>query len=254
MEYPQAPVPSCLFDLDGTLIDSVYQHVIAWRAALEDIGIDLSVWRIHRRIGMSGGLFVQALLRETGRTLSPDDIAQLQQAHAVAKRVRTQTSISRGHVSVSSVAVDYVRQVFDHFGDKTVLVIGAGKMGELTLRHLRGLQPQRILVTNRSPEKAQTLAQGCGGQPVAWEKLDDALEALALLCEPVEPPRGELEHIHYFCGNTEVPSDLEERQPQRAQLYKTTASLLRAYAKKTKKGDASAAGVIGALSKGILGR
>jgi HAD superfamily hydrolase (TIGR01509 family) len=86
VEYPQAPVPSFLFDLDGTLIDSVYQHVIAWRAALEGIGIDLSVWRIHRRIGMSGGLFVQALLRETGRTLSPDDIAQLQQAHAVEYR------------------------------------------------------------------------------------------------------------------------------------------------------------------------
>ncbi|HVT67778.1 MAG TPA: HAD family hydrolase, partial [Trebonia sp.] len=65
-----------------TLIDSVYQHVIAWRAALSEIGIDLSVWRIHRRIGMSGGLFVHALLRETGRSLSPEDIAALQRAHA----------------------------------------------------------------------------------------------------------------------------------------------------------------------------
>jgi HAD superfamily hydrolase (TIGR01509 family) len=82
VDYPQPPVPAFLFDLDGTLIDSVYQHVIAWRAALSAIGIDLSVWRIHRRIGMSGGLFVQALLRETGRSLSPGDIAMLQQAHA----------------------------------------------------------------------------------------------------------------------------------------------------------------------------
>lgn len=82
MDYPQAPTPTFLFDLDGTLIDSVYQHVIAWRAALTAIGIDLSVWRIHRRIGMSGGLFVQALLRETGRSLSADDIEQLQRAHA----------------------------------------------------------------------------------------------------------------------------------------------------------------------------
>src|SRR5580704_12273787 len=64
--YDEAPTPSFLFDLDGTLIDSVYQHVIAWRYALSDLGIDLSVWRIHRRIGMSGGLFVSALLRETG--------------------------------------------------------------------------------------------------------------------------------------------------------------------------------------------
>jgi len=82
MDYPHPPTPSFLFDLDGTLIDSVYQHVIAWRAALGEIGIDLSVWRIHRRIGMSGGLFVHALLRETGRSLSPEDIRDLQLAHA----------------------------------------------------------------------------------------------------------------------------------------------------------------------------
>jgi HAD superfamily hydrolase (TIGR01509 family) len=84
--YIEPPVPSFLFDLDGTLIDSVYQHVIAWRAALSDIGIDLSVWRIHRRIGMSGGLFVSALLRETGRSLSKADIDQLQHAHAAQYR------------------------------------------------------------------------------------------------------------------------------------------------------------------------
>ena len=70
VDYVSSPVPAFLFDLDGTLIDSVYQHVIAWRAALAGIGIDLSVWRIHRRIGISGGLFVSALLRETGRSLS----------------------------------------------------------------------------------------------------------------------------------------------------------------------------------------
>ena len=62
------------------------------------------------------------------------------------------------------------------------------------------------------------------------ERLDDALEAVALICEPVEPPKGELEHIHYFCGNTEVPSDLQEREPQRVALYKTTVALVRAYA------------------------
>ncbi|MSQ96063.1 MAG: glutamyl-tRNA reductase [Gemmataceae bacterium] len=98
-----------------------------------------------------------------------------QQALAVAKRVRTQTGISKGHVSVSSVAVDYVRQVHDHFGDKTVLVIGAGKMGALTLKHLRELKPERILVTNRSPEKAQDIAKECGGSAIPWDQLDDAL-------------------------------------------------------------------------------
>jgi type I restriction enzyme, R subunit len=62
------------------------------------------------------------------------------------------------------------------------------------------------------------------------ERLDSALETLVLLCEPVEPPKGELEHIHYFCGNTEIPSDLQEREPQRAALYKATVALVRAYA------------------------
>jgi type I restriction enzyme R subunit len=62
------------------------------------------------------------------------------------------------------------------------------------------------------------------------ERLDAAIEALALLCEPVEPPRGELEHIHYFCGNTEIPAELAEREPQRAALYKATVALVRAYA------------------------
>lgn len=74
--------PALLFDLDGTLVDSVYQHVLAWREALEIAGIQLSVWRIHRRIGMSGGLLVNALLRETGRDISPTDADQLQQLHA----------------------------------------------------------------------------------------------------------------------------------------------------------------------------
>ncbi|MFC3074603.1 type I restriction endonuclease subunit R [Shinella pollutisoli] len=62
------------------------------------------------------------------------------------------------------------------------------------------------------------------------ERFDQALESIVLLCEPVEPPKGELEYIHFFCGNTEIPSDLKEREPQRAALYKATASLVRAYA------------------------
>jgi len=81
VRYTPPPPPAFLFDLDGTLIDSVYQHVIAWRMALAGLGIDLSVWRVHRRIGMSGGLFVSALLRETGRSLSGAQIEELQAAH-----------------------------------------------------------------------------------------------------------------------------------------------------------------------------
>jgi HAD superfamily hydrolase (TIGR01509 family) len=77
-----------VFDLDGTLVDSVYQHVLSWQEALEAAGIRLSVWRIHRRMGMSGGLFVGALLRETGRPVDAELVARLQEAHAVAYRRR----------------------------------------------------------------------------------------------------------------------------------------------------------------------
>lgn len=76
--------PAFLFDLDGTLVDSVYQHVLAWREALEDTGIELAVWTIHRRIGMSGGLLLNALLRETGRPLTQEEVSRLGRLHANA--------------------------------------------------------------------------------------------------------------------------------------------------------------------------
>jgi HAD superfamily hydrolase (TIGR01509 family) len=78
-----------LFDLDGTLVDSVYQHVLAWKEALDQEGIELSVWRIHRRIGMSGGLFMNQLLRETNETLTPERVDRLRQLHAEAYQRRS---------------------------------------------------------------------------------------------------------------------------------------------------------------------
>jgi HAD superfamily hydrolase (TIGR01549 family) len=80
-----------LFDLDGTLVDSVYQHVLAWREALEAGGIYLAVWRIHRQIGMSGGLFVNALARETGHAVSAEEAERMQEVHSDAfKRYSSQ--------------------------------------------------------------------------------------------------------------------------------------------------------------------
>lgn len=73
--------PAFLFDLDGTLVDSVYHRVLAWREALEGLGIELSVWRIHRRMGMSGGLLVHALSREVGRQLTPVEMKRLLRLH-----------------------------------------------------------------------------------------------------------------------------------------------------------------------------
>ena len=73
-----------LFDLDGTLIDSVYQHVLAWREATQAAGIELPVWRIHRQIGMSGGLMLNALARETARPVSRKDAERIQLVHTEA--------------------------------------------------------------------------------------------------------------------------------------------------------------------------
>ena len=84
------------------------------------------------------------------------------------------------------------------------------------LDHSAGGEEPEILLRNR-------LERG-------RERLDTALETLAILCEPVPPPKDELAYIHYFCGNTEIPTDLEEREPQRAALYKAIASLVRSYA------------------------
>lgn len=80
------PQTSFLFDLDGTLVDSVYQHVLAWHEALASERIELSVWRIHRKIGMSGGLFANMLLRETGVQMDPERVDRLRQLHASAYR------------------------------------------------------------------------------------------------------------------------------------------------------------------------
>jgi HAD superfamily hydrolase (TIGR01509 family) len=77
--------PALLFDLDGTLIDSVYQHVLAWHEALEELGLSLAVWRIHRRIGMSGGLLVQALGREIGHRVTSEHAAVYERYQAAVQ-------------------------------------------------------------------------------------------------------------------------------------------------------------------------
>jgi HAD superfamily hydrolase (TIGR01549 family) len=74
-------VAALIFDLDGTLIDTVYAHVFAWQRALAEVGLPIDGWRIHRRIGMSGGLFTRAVSREVGRPLSDEEIEAIQRRH-----------------------------------------------------------------------------------------------------------------------------------------------------------------------------
>ncbi len=70
-----------IFDLDGTLIDTVYAHVFAWQRALDEAGLPIDGWRIHRRIGMSGGLFARAVAREVGRDLTPVETDEMERRH-----------------------------------------------------------------------------------------------------------------------------------------------------------------------------
>ena len=98
-----------------------------------------------------------------------------QNAIRVGKLVRAQTGLDQGKLSVASVAVDVAREVFDHFGDKTVLIIGAGKMADLTLQHLSTLKPGRILIANRHAERAQKAAERWHGKAVPFESLNQAL-------------------------------------------------------------------------------
>ncbi len=76
-----ATVTALIFDLDGTLIDTVYAHVFAWQRALSEAGLAIDGWRIHRRIGMSGGLFARAVARELGRRLTQAEVEALQNRH-----------------------------------------------------------------------------------------------------------------------------------------------------------------------------
>jgi len=112
-------------------------------------------------------------MRTAGPTLNP----VFQRAIAVGKQVTRETALTEGRVSVASVAVNYARQIFDHFDDKTVLTIGAGKMTTLALTNFAALRPGRLLVCNRDPAKAAALALRFDGESVPFERLGDHLVA-----------------------------------------------------------------------------
>jgi glutamyl-tRNA reductase len=96
---------------------------------------------------------------------------------AAAKRVHTETALTQGRISIASAAVEFIRGVFDSFEDKSLLVIGAGKMAELTLTHLRGLNCRSLVVCNRNVARGEELAVRFGGRVRPFTELCDALTA-----------------------------------------------------------------------------
>jgi HAD superfamily hydrolase (TIGR01509 family) len=135
-----------LFDLDGTLIDSVYQHVLAWKSSLDAEGIPLSVWRIHRKIGMSGGLFANILLRETGFDNTPERIERLRVRHAEAYQA----------LAASVQPLPGARALLDYLTAQAIpwAIATSGRM-ETAGHHLAvlGVDPGRVPVVTRDQVK-----------------------------------------------------------------------------------------------------
>lgn len=131
-----------LFDLDGTLVDSVYKHVRAWHLALRSEGIELSVWRIHRKIGMSGGLFTHQLLRELGRPVDEATIERLRSRHA-----EHFIELSDEVVALPG-AVELLGTLTDLDIAWAIATSGRMRTAEANLRSL-GIDPRRVTVVTR---------------------------------------------------------------------------------------------------------
>jgi glutamyl-tRNA reductase len=122
------------------------------------------------------------------KTVGPIFHTAFQWALRVGKLVRERTGMDQGKLSIASVALEVANEVFDSFMDKTVLVIGAGKMGELTLRNLKALKPCKVLVTNRDPQRAHAAAAYWGGEAVPFERLGQALIEADLVVSTTAAP------------------------------------------------------------------
>src|SRR5690606_6507699 len=143
--------------------DGAVRHLFRVASALDSMVIGES--QILGQLKDAYGAAVRA--QATGPVLA----RSMEKAFQVAKRVRSETGISRGAANVSSVAVELARQVFNDLAGRGVLVVGAGKMSALAARHLRAAGASSIAVTNRSPERAEELAAEIEGSARPWQEL-----------------------------------------------------------------------------------
>ena len=163
----------------------------------------------------------------TGALLNP----LFQRAIAVGKQVMHETQLGEGRLSIASIAVDYARRIFDHFDDKTLLTIGAGKMAQLVLRHFAELKPRRQLICNRDPTRAEQLALEFKGDAVPFEFLTDHLAAADIVISSTGATRPILTREHFakilkarryrpiFIIDIAVPRDVEASVGELESVY-----------------------------------
>lgn len=135
-------------------------------------GLDSMVLGESQIIGQVRAAYDAAMAEQTA---GPVLHGLFQKAFAVAKRVQTDTGLGKGRISIGSAAVEHIRGVFDTFADKSVVMVGTGEMGMLTLTHLKDLEPAKILIVNRTFEKAEKAAAELGGEARPWEALEATL-------------------------------------------------------------------------------
>jgi HAD superfamily hydrolase (TIGR01509 family) len=142
------PTQSLIFDLDGTLIDTVYAHVFAWQRALAEAGMAVEGWRIHRRIGMSGGLLTRALARELGREIAPDEARALQDRHG---RLFLELLPNRTPLPGAVALIRYLQELGVRFGIAT-----SGRRPEIDASlDALGVGPDVVVIERRDVERAK---------------------------------------------------------------------------------------------------
>lgn len=159
--YPAEKLSEVLFE---HLEEDAIRHIFRVASALDSmvVGESQILGQLKSAFGASSNF----------NSLGPMLGRCMERSFSVAKRVRTETGISRGASNVSSVAVELAKRVFGELDGKAVLVVGAGKMSALAARHLRADGAAKIRVTNRSPEKAERLAEEIDGIASGWEDLE----------------------------------------------------------------------------------
>ena len=176
-QIPEEAFEDALYAYDGR---AMVGHLFSVTSSLDSLVVG--------EVQILGQVHDAYLLARAEQTADKILHALFQKAFTIAKRVRTQTAIGEGKVSVSSVAVDLAASIFGHLEGKSVIIVGSGEMAELTLKSLVERGASSVLVANRHRERAQTLAAQFNGEPVAFEDLKNHLHrADIVICTTAAP-------------------------------------------------------------------